>query len=62
MAEHRHEPGAEPDPEMTRELAAWWHGKLCPRCGSPGPVSFGAELVCGRCGLVWHADAPERFR
>jgi hypothetical protein len=58
--QHRREPA--PDEEMTRQLEQWWHNLLCPRCGSHGPVSFGAELVCGRCGLVWQADAPERFR
>lgn len=43
--------------EMARQ-SEFWHGRLCPRCGRTDPVSFGAQLVCPGCGMVWQNDPP----
>ena len=57
----RHRADKERDATIAA-LQAWRHNLLCPRCGSFGPVGFGAQLVCPRCGCVWQADAPEALR
>jgi hypothetical protein len=65
------EPGAwdiRSDAEAIRALRDWYANLpesapptapvLCPRCGSTGAVSFGAQYSCNHCGRVWQAEPP----